>query len=139
MIAAGSVGLDADEPLDLRLQGVVDNRWLREVVPWFELTGSTDVLATVRGTSAAPRVNGQAAVRPGARLTSAALPRRSRTSGDRSSSTRTGWWSTASPARWAAARCRRAATSSGRGRTSPSSARFQVAARGSRCAGPRAG
>jgi translocation and assembly module TamB len=43
-------------------------------VPWFDLTGSTDVLATVRGTMTAPRVSGQAEVRPGARLTSGALP-----------------------------------------------------------------
>ena len=74
VIAAGTVGLEDDRPLDLRLQGVVDNRWLRELVPWFELTGSTDVLATVRGTAEAPRVSGQAEVRPGARLTSQALP-----------------------------------------------------------------
>jgi translocation and assembly module TamB len=74
VIAAGSVGLDGDQPLDLRLQGVVDNRWLAGVVPWFELTGLTDVLATVRGTVSAPRVNGQAEVRHGARLTSEALP-----------------------------------------------------------------
>ena len=74
VIVAGTVGLDGARPLDLRLQGVLENRWLTGIVPWFELTGSTDLLATVRGTVGAPRVSGQAEVRPGARLTSEALP-----------------------------------------------------------------
>jgi translocation and assembly module TamB len=74
VIVAGSAGLGPDEPLDLRLQGVVDNRWLAPVVPWFTLTGLTDVLAIVGGTFAAPQVSGQAEVREGARLTSDALP-----------------------------------------------------------------
>jgi translocation and assembly module TamB len=74
VIAAGSAGLATGEALDLRLQGAVDNTWLAPWLPGFEITGTTDVLATVRGAVGAPRVNGQAAVRPGARVTSPALP-----------------------------------------------------------------
>src|SRR6185503_13031466 len=74
VVVAGSVGLAADAPLDLRLQGVVENEWLKPILPGFELTGSSDVLATVRGTAEAPKVNGQASLRPGVQLVSEALP-----------------------------------------------------------------
>jgi translocation and assembly module TamB len=74
LIAAGSAGLAPGEPLDLRLQGTVDNAWLAPWLPGFAISGISDVLATVRGTAGAPRVNGQASVRGGARLTSEALP-----------------------------------------------------------------
>lgn len=74
VVVAGSVGLAANAPLDLRLQGVVENEWLKPILPGFELSGSSDVLATVRGTPEAPKVNGQASLRPGVQLTSDALP-----------------------------------------------------------------
>ena len=74
VVVAGSVGLSAQEPLDLRVQGVVENEWLRPILPGFALSGASDVLATVRGTPEAPRVNGQASLRPGVQLTSEALP-----------------------------------------------------------------
>jgi len=74
VVVAGSAGLAADAPLDLRLQGVVENQWLKPILPGFELSGSSDVLATVRGTPEAPKVNGQASLRPGVQLTSEALP-----------------------------------------------------------------
>lgn len=73
VIVAGSAGLARGEPLDLRLQGTVANAWLTPWLPGFEITGTSDVLATVRGVAGDARVNGQAAVR-GARLTSPALP-----------------------------------------------------------------
>ena len=74
VVAAGSVGLTADAPLDLRLQGAIENAWLKPILPGFELSGSSDVLATVRGTPEAPKINGQASLQPGVQLTSAALP-----------------------------------------------------------------
>ncbi|HEV8630288.1 MAG TPA: translocation/assembly module TamB domain-containing protein [Thermoanaerobaculia bacterium] len=75
LVVAGSVGLAAEAPLDLRLQGVVENSWVKPLLPaGVELSGRSDVLATVRGTAAAPKVNGQAAVRPGAQITSPSLP-----------------------------------------------------------------
>jgi translocation and assembly module TamB len=74
IIAAGSVGLAQGEPLDLRLQGTVDNAWLTPWLPGFEVSGASDLLATVRGTVGDARLNGQAAVHEGARLTSEALP-----------------------------------------------------------------
>ncbi|HET9768542.1 MAG TPA: translocation/assembly module TamB domain-containing protein, partial [Thermoanaerobaculia bacterium] len=74
VVVAGSLGLAADAPLDLRLQGVIENQWLKPILPGFELSGSSDVLATVRGTPEAPKINGQAALRPGVQLTSEALP-----------------------------------------------------------------
>jgi translocation-and-assembly-module (TAM) inner membrane subunit TamB-like protein len=74
VVVAGSLGLAADAPLDLRLQGVIENQWLKPILPGFELSGSSDVLATVKGTPEAPKVNGQAALRPGVQLTSEALP-----------------------------------------------------------------
>jgi autotransporter translocation and assembly factor TamB len=73
LVVAGSLGLAPDAPLDLRLHGVVENAWLAPVLPGFRLTGTSDVLATVRGTLEAPRVNGQASLRPGVQLTSEAL------------------------------------------------------------------
>jgi translocation and assembly module TamB len=74
VVVAGSAGLAADGPLDLRLQGVVENAWLKPLLPGFELSGSSELLATVRGTAEAPRINGQASLRPGVRLTAEALP-----------------------------------------------------------------
>ncbi len=74
VVVAGSVGLTPGSALDLRLQGVIENVWLKPVLPGFELSGSSDLLATVRGTADAPKVNGQASLRPGVRLTSEALP-----------------------------------------------------------------
>lgn len=73
VVVAGSVGLARDAPLDLRLQGVIENAWLKPLLPGFELSGASDVLATIKGTPAAPRVSGQASLRPGVRLTAKAL------------------------------------------------------------------
>jgi autotransporter translocation and assembly factor TamB len=73
LVLAGSVGLSAGNPLDLRLQGVIENSWVQPLLPGFSLSGTSDVLATVRGTTSAPRINGQASLRPGVTLTSDAL------------------------------------------------------------------
>ncbi len=74
VVVAGSVPLTAEGTLDLQLQGVIENEWLEPLLPGFSLTGASDVLATVRGTPAAPRVNGQASLRSGVSLVSDALP-----------------------------------------------------------------
>ncbi|HVS01949.1 MAG TPA: translocation/assembly module TamB domain-containing protein [Thermoanaerobaculia bacterium] len=63
VFVSGRVGLGEDHPLDLRIQSTLANRWLDPWLEDFELTGYTDLLATVRGSVAEPLVNGQAEVR----------------------------------------------------------------------------
>ncbi len=59
----GSVGLEGELPLDLRLQGSVSTDWAELFLPQAGLTGTIDVLATVRGTLAEPALNGEGELR----------------------------------------------------------------------------
>jgi len=60
---SGRIGLAAAEPaLDLRLQAGLSVDWL-ERFAGIDLTGTVDLLATVKGTLAEPRWNGQADLR----------------------------------------------------------------------------
>lgn len=59
----GSVGLQGELPLDLRLQGSVSTDWAELFMPQADLTGTVDVLATVRGTVSEPELNGEGELR----------------------------------------------------------------------------
>lgn len=66
MFVAGTLGLrKEDYPLDLQIQASLDSVWLAPLLPQFQIDGSIDALATVRGNVAAPRINGQGAIRRG--------------------------------------------------------------------------
>ncbi|MFN7941434.1 MAG: translocation/assembly module TamB domain-containing protein [Thermoanaerobaculia bacterium] len=54
----GALGLAADWPLDLRLEGAADVAWLRPWAADLDLAGRLEALATVRGTISRPAVNG---------------------------------------------------------------------------------
>jgi hypothetical protein len=56
----GTVGLTAPMPLDLRFTSTVSTSWAKLVMPSLDISGAVDVLATVRGTVAAPELSGQA-------------------------------------------------------------------------------
>lgn len=60
LFVTGRADLGAEGvPLDLRFQGMVQADWLEPALPGSDLSGTLAVLGTVRGTAAAPRVNGQ--------------------------------------------------------------------------------
>ncbi len=59
----GSVGLQGELPLDLRLQGSISTDWAGLFLPQADLTGTFDVLATVRGTVSEPAINGEGELR----------------------------------------------------------------------------
>ncbi len=66
LFVAGTVGLDAERALDLRLQSSLESSWVDLVLPQLGLrTGTFDLLATVGGTLAEPRLNGQGELRDG--------------------------------------------------------------------------
>ncbi|HZI64014.1 MAG TPA: hypothetical protein VFE44_04490, partial [Thermoanaerobaculia bacterium] len=67
VFASGRVGLGEEAPLDLKMQASIASSWLGLVAPTLQMTGTFDALATVRGTTAEPLINGQGGVR-GARL-----------------------------------------------------------------------
>ncbi len=74
LFVAGLVGLGEGAPLNLRLQTSLDTAMAGLLLPGFDFQGGRfDMLASVRGTLAAPRINGQGEV-VGARLRFAALP-----------------------------------------------------------------
>jgi len=61
----GEVGLAAGAPLDLRLQASLPARWAEPILPGAHIRGSVDALARIRGTAAAPRIDGQASLSEG--------------------------------------------------------------------------
>ncbi|MES1245302.1 MAG: translocation/assembly module TamB domain-containing protein [Acidobacteriota bacterium] len=72
LFATGTIGLGAKpgdtSPLDLRVQSTLSAAWAELALPpGFDVDGSVDVLAVVRGTVSDPRVDGQGVIR-GARF-----------------------------------------------------------------------
>jgi autotransporter translocation and assembly factor TamB len=65
VFAQGTLGLAEGTPLDFRLQGSVSTEWVELFAAAIEMDGTLDVLATVRGTLAEPRLNGQGELRDG--------------------------------------------------------------------------
>lgn len=65
LFVAGTIGLSAEMPLDLRTQGSLSTDWVELFAPTIDLDGVFDVLATVRGTVRQPRINGQGELRGG--------------------------------------------------------------------------
>lgn len=66
LFVAGSIGLEpGDFPLDLRVQTSLDAVWFEPFLPEIQIDGAFDALATVRGTAAAPEINGQGEIRGG--------------------------------------------------------------------------
>lgn len=60
LFVVGDIGLSSEDvPLDLRFQGRVDAVWAEALVPDSRLSGTVSVLGSVKGTAAAPQVNGQ--------------------------------------------------------------------------------
>jgi len=60
LFVAGTIGLGEESaPLDLRMQADLSMSWLEPFVPGLELEGDFQALATVGGTLAEPRLNGQ--------------------------------------------------------------------------------
>ncbi len=57
---AGTVGLAAPMPLNLRLQSTIAATWLKLALPGLDAAGSVDVLAAVRGRVGDPDLSGQA-------------------------------------------------------------------------------
>ena len=77
LFASGTIGLGGEGeamPLDLRFQSTLSAAWAELFAPDLDIEGYLDVLATVRGTTADPQLNGQGVVRD-ARLTLPQLPR----------------------------------------------------------------
>jgi hypothetical protein len=70
--ASGRLGLAAPMPLDLRVQSTISAVWAKPFVPGLDPAGEVDLLATVKGTVAAPAVSGQAVLHD-ARLIIASL------------------------------------------------------------------
>jgi TamB, inner membrane protein subunit of TAM complex len=60
VFVGGDVELAGEMPLDLHFQATAAARWAELAVPQLRLTGSVNALGRVRGTVAAPAVDGQA-------------------------------------------------------------------------------
>jgi translocation and assembly module TamB len=59
LFLTGTVGLgEAPNPLDLRLQSTVSARWAEVVLPGVQMSGYLDLLASVRGTTEDPALDG---------------------------------------------------------------------------------
>lgn len=67
LFLAGSLGFGAAAPLDLKVQAAIDSNWVDLLGPALRADGQLQVLGSVRGTLAQPRLNGQALVE-GARV-----------------------------------------------------------------------
>lgn len=66
LFVSGSVGLGGEAmPLDLRIQSTISAVWAELFAPDLDIDGYLDVLATVRGTTEDPVLNGQGEVRQG--------------------------------------------------------------------------
>ncbi len=63
LFAAGTIGLTADRPLDLKLQSTLAADWLALFSPGLDLTGYVDAIATVRGTLDRPAIRGEGEIR----------------------------------------------------------------------------
>ena len=65
LFLAGSVGLEGEMPLDLRLQSSFDAVWMRLLLPDLAPEGSVDLIANIGGTLGEPAFNGQGEIRRG--------------------------------------------------------------------------
>lgn len=63
LFAAGTVGLDAEKALDLKLQSTLAASWLALFSPGLDLSGYVDAIATVRGTLDRPAIRGEGEIR----------------------------------------------------------------------------
>lgn len=68
LFVGGSVELDGEQALDLRLQADFDPGWLELLLPTFDLDGEVQALAVVGGTLSDPRFSGQASLLDGEAL-----------------------------------------------------------------------
>ncbi len=59
LFVSGTVGLKREAPLDLRFQSTLAATWAELFIPGAKVQGSLDLLATLRGTAANPRFNGE--------------------------------------------------------------------------------
>jgi TamB, inner membrane protein subunit of TAM complex len=63
LFLAGTVGLSAGAPLDLRFQSTIAASWAELFLPDYKIEGGLDVLGAVRGTAGSPLLSGQGEIR----------------------------------------------------------------------------
>ena len=63
LVVAGTVGLIAGAPLDLRFQSTIAASWAELFLPDYKIQGSLDLLGAVRGTADSPVLSGEGEVR----------------------------------------------------------------------------